>query len=227
MISHDELLESVAAYALGVLPPDEAAVVEQHLRTCEVCRDEYELLRPAVTAVAYSQEACRSAETGTIVASPLLKARIMRQVRSEATPARRVPSWPAYAVAAASLVFAIVTGAYDVALNRQIAEYRSLASSTAYPFHYGNVLVAEGRIYVAARDLAPLPNGKVYQMWTLARGATHVAPSVTFSPDSNGVALVAIPVNAGSTQAVAISVEPAGGSTSPTTRPIALVKLGT
>jgi anti-sigma-K factor RskA len=224
--SHDELLDSVGAYALGVLPPREAAAVAEHLRTCETCRDEYALLRPAVTGVAYSEEACASAATGATAVSPLLKARIMGQVRGDLTATRRPVLWPVYAFAAACLVFAIVAGAYDVVQNRQIAEYQRLASATAYPFRFGNVLVAGNTVYVAARDLVPLPNGKVYQMWTLARGAARVAPSITFTPDKNGAALIAVPVNAGNTQAVAISVEPAGGSSSPTTTPIAFIKLG-
>jgi hypothetical protein len=53
-----------------------------------------------------------------------------------------------------------------------------------------------------------------------------VTPSVTFTPDEHGSALVTIPANAATTAATAISVEPAGGSQQPTTKPIALIKLG-
>jgi anti-sigma-K factor RskA len=71
-----------------------------------------------------------------------------------------------------------------------------------------------------------LPAGKVYQTWTLAKGAKNVTPSVTFTPDEHGNALVTVPVSAATTVATAISVEPAGGSLEPTTKPIAVVKLG-
>jgi hypothetical protein len=46
-----------------------------------------------------------------------------------------------------------------------------------------------------------------------------MTPSVTFSPNQNGTTLVPIPVDAGQTAAVAVSVEPEGGSRQPTTKP--------
>ena len=78
MMSHDEMLDNVALYALGALSPREAAEVAAHLQTCEECRAEYALLRPAVTAVGYSAEADALTEAPSV----LLKARLMKQVRS-------------------------------------------------------------------------------------------------------------------------------------------------
>ena len=46
MISHDELLDTVAAYALGLLSRSEAETIANHLETCERCRDEYRFLPP-------------------------------------------------------------------------------------------------------------------------------------------------------------------------------------
>ena len=67
--------------------------------------------------------------------------------------------------------------------------------------------------------LPPLPKGKVYQAWTLPKGAKAVQPSLTFSPNADGVAVVALPVDASKVGAVAVSVEPEGGSKTPTTTP--------
>ena len=98
MRSHEEMLDAVAVYALGALPPHEAAEVVAHMRDCAECRAEYRLLRPAVTAVAYSAEAYADASSGAAVASPLLKARIMKQVRGELrAPTAEPCAWPAYA----------------------------------------------------------------------------------------------------------------------------------
>lgn len=83
----------------------------------------------------------------------------------------------------------------------------------------GEVIASGGRVIVALRDLPALPRGKVYQAWTLARGAKHVAPSVTFSPDAHGVAIVQLPEGAANLKAVAVTVEPAGGSKAPTSKP--------
>jgi anti-sigma-K factor RskA len=238
MTPHDELLDNVAAYALGVLPPAEAAGVEAHLQTCEQCRAEYRDLRPAVTAVAYSAEACADPTAGAVTASPLLKARIMRRVRGDTAskpPARRYS--PAYALAAACLAVAILVGLVDLSLSRklnreaaqsavqsQVIADLAAPDSRRYPFSDGMIVTHADRLYLTMHDMHAPPRGHVYQAWTLARGATRVAPSVTFAP-SGGVAFVRLPESATNIAAVAVSVEPEGGSLQPTTKPIALVKI--
>jgi anti-sigma-K factor RskA len=69
------------------------------------------------------------------------------------------------------------------------------------------------------------PKGKVYQAWTLRTGATRMSPSVTFVPNMGGVAVVPIPVDASSIAAVAVSIEPDGGSKQPTSAPTFVLKL--
>jgi hypothetical protein len=51
-----------------------------------------------------------------------------------------------------------------------------------------------------------------------------MTPSVTFAPEG-GVVLVRLPQSATNVAAVAVSVEPTGGSQQPTTTPIALVRM--
>jgi anti-sigma-K factor RskA len=239
MISHDELLDNVAAYALGVLPPDEAAAVQRHLQTCEECRAEYNLLRPAVTAVAYSAEACTDAASGGTVASPLLKARIMKQVRAEAARQTRPRvAWPAYLFAAACLALAIITGLQDLSLNDRLSRDRVQAAQQAQmiadmmapdskrmPFKHGEVLMRGQRLYIAMHDMPMPPRGKVYQAWTLAKGTKRVAPSMTFMPGSNSMTIVRLPDATTTLAAVAVSIEPEGGSQQPTSKPIAMVAL--
>jgi anti-sigma factor ChrR (cupin superfamily) len=75
MSKHDERLDSVAAYALGTLDAADRQVVVFHMQICRTCRSEYEALRPMVTAV--GSAACREA-----MPSPLLKARVMKEIRA-------------------------------------------------------------------------------------------------------------------------------------------------
>jgi anti-sigma-K factor RskA len=228
---HDQMLDNVAAYALGALSPAEAAEVVAHLQSCEACRAEYELLRPAVTAVAYSAQAQADS------VSPLLKARIMRAVRNDAS--RRMPSRAggAYVAAAACLVLAIVTGLLDLSLNERLRrdsatsaqQAATLADVTApdarrYHFAGGEVLTRGDRLYLAMHDLPAPPRGRVYQAWTLPKGSTRMAPSITFQP-AGGSAVLHLPEAATAVEAVAVSVEPAGGSQQPTSKPIALVRI--
>jgi anti-sigma-K factor RskA len=88
----------------------------------------------------------------------------------------------------------------------------------------GEVVTSGGRVLIAMR-LPPPPPGKVYQAWTLKRGAATVAPSITFRPDPNGLALVELPEAAAGLTAVAVSVEPEGGSKAPTSTPTVVRKL--
>jgi len=129
MSAHEAMLDDVAVYALGALPPDQARAVRAHLATCKECAAEYRRLKPAVDAVAYSAEACTDAVSGAVVPSPRLKARIMNQVRSSAAPrvtnvgemrAVRPIVWPAYAVAAACLAIALATSAFNISLNEEL-----------------------------------------------------------------------------------------------------------
>jgi anti-sigma-K factor RskA len=246
----EAMLDDVAVYALGVLAPADASRVREHLATCPQCREEYARLKTAAAAVGFSAETTDAAECP----STLLRPRIMRQVRASLDRARaeRPPVWPAYLVAAACLAIAIASSIGDIALNNQlrqaqsqvarstqrstelernIAETRAtlsdLLSSDAkrYPINGGEIVTRGSSLYIAMHQLPALPRGKTYQAWTLAKGAAKVAPSLTFVPDAHGVAVVAIPVNARDTAAVAISVEPEGGSKQPTTKPIAIVPL--
>lgn len=237
MSTHDEMLDSVAAHAVGALSPQEAADVAAHMRDCAECRAEYRQLRPVVTAVAYSAEACADSASGA-VASPLLKARIMRQVRGEVRSARPSRLWPAYAAAAACLALAIVAGLFDVSLSDRLGKERAqvveqdqtIADFTApdsrrHPFAGGEVLMHGPRLYIAMHDMPMLPRGKVYQAWTLAKGSKTVAPSTTFMPAATGMTVVRLPEAATTLAAVAVSVEPEGGSKQPTSKPIAMISL--
>jgi anti-sigma factor RsiW len=201
MSAHDELLDSVAAYALGSLDENEALAVRVHMQNCKECQAEYDALRPVVSAVG-------NAVGNEAVPSPLLKARIMQKVRLTQTRPARTFAWLAYAIAAACLLLAIGLGSIVMQQRQTIS-----------------ALASAHRIYVVAHGLPALPAGKVYQMWTLAKGATTVAPSVTFVPDSTGDATVAVPADPATTTETAISVEPAGGSKQPTTKPIAVIPI--
>jgi anti-sigma-K factor RskA len=127
--SHD-MLDDVAVYALGTLPPAEAARVRAHLATCAECQAEYAALAPAAALVGISAET-----QGDAVNSPstLLKPRIMRQIRASAAPAApgqdrrapaRTPVWPAYLVAAACFAFALISSIANISLSGQLRDVR-------------------------------------------------------------------------------------------------------
>ncbi|HEX8806034.1 MAG TPA: zf-HC2 domain-containing protein, partial [Candidatus Aquilonibacter sp.] len=135
MNTHDEMLDNVAAYALGALDANESTAVIAHLRTCTECQAEYDALRPVVTAVG-------NAVGNEMVPSPLLKARIMQQVRVQQMRPARNFAWLAYVIAAACLLLAIGFGTIVVQQRQTIS---ALASTSNH------------RIYVLAHGLPALP----------------------------------------------------------------------
>jgi anti-sigma-K factor RskA len=106
-----------------------------------------------------------------------------------------------------------------VARDRRMLTDLTASDAKRYTVAYGTVVTRGAHVYLALASLPPLAPGKVYQAWTLARGAKAVAPSVTFTPSQTGITLVPIPEDAGNLTAVAVSVEPQGGSRQPTTKP--------
>jgi hypothetical protein len=256
MSGHDEFLDDVAVYALGAMSEAEAARIRTHIAQCATCRAEYEALLAPVSALALSAEACTTGERGPQV-SPLLKRRIMRSVEASVSPVSRARAargsvLPAYLVAAASLVLALLSGIADIALQGRLhATQQRLAAITErdeallrdvalqrhmvadlmdphaerIPVHGGEVVVHGTRIYLAMNHMPQPPKGKVYQTWTLPKGAKAMVPSVRFVPDRSGVAVVALPADARRLAAVAVSIEPPGGSKEPTSAPVLEARL--
>jgi hypothetical protein len=160
--------------------------------------------------------------------------------------------WPAYLVAAACIAIALISTIANISVGGQLktaqteleasrlaesqsarvldADRTTIADLTSadakrYPVPNGAVVARGGKIYLAMHDMPTPPKGKVYQAWTLPKGSKTMAPSVTFVPDPHGVAVFALPQDARATAAVAISVEPDGGSKAPTTKPVAVAAL--
>lgn len=244
MSAHNDMLDDVAVYALGALAAPDAARVRAHIATCAECRAEYNLLAPAALAVAHGAP---DAEP-----SALLRARIMRDVRADASAkpaaASRPLVWPAYLVAAACFAVAVVSSLVNLSLMEQLktAQTQSVQSEHAasglarnladektmvadlldanaqrYAVNGGQVVRVGDRLYITLHDLTSPPRGKVYQAWTLPKGSKVMAPSVTFVPNVHGVAVIALGgVDARATAAVAVSVEPEGGSKAPTSKPL-------
>jgi len=85
----------------------------------------------------------------------------------------------------------------------------------------------ENTLVLVSDQLAPLDFSKTYQLW-LIDGTTPVSAGL-FQPNTENRALQSIDIDTLLTQyqAVAISIEPSSGSSSPTTDPIALGAIST
>jgi anti-sigma-K factor RskA len=248
MPDREQLLDLVAAYALGTLPASESSLVAAFILSDTDARREYDEARATANMIGLSAE-----EPVDSSRAARMKERLMAAVRDDASP-RRAPAsavrssamWGTTLAAAAAVVFALVSVIQNFSLRSDLHEAQQrvatlqtriaadrrtvardrgmltdLTASDAkrYTVAYGTVVTRGAHVYLALATLPPLPRGKVYQAWTLAHGAKSVAPSVTFTPSETGITLVPIPEDAGSLAVVAVSVEPEGGSRQPTTKP--------
>lgn len=244
MNDHDEMLDAIAVYALGAMSPEDEIQIAAHLGTCQACREEYHRLLPVVEAIGSSTVIAPSVATLPSVA---LKRRVLSVTR-----VRRLPiPWTVPAVAAALLLLAVLTGALagrlavengrlhhaldlQTARSRDLAAARSRDETMIADFsgngsrHYlvpgGAIITKDSRLYIAMHSMPKVPRGKVYQAWVLPKGQKRMSPSITFVP-TNGAAVLRVPVNALRIAAIAVSVEPAGGSAQPTTKPAFVLKL--
>lgn len=227
---HDDL----AAYALGALSDAEAAELETHLETCAACSERLQWLRPAVDLV--------PASVPQVVPSDALRESLMAVVREEAAagehvaaagePARRrlgsrfrlrMP-WPAQmgpALAGLAAVALIAGGVGGYILSGDDSPAQEYAVQPLSPKleAQGTVEVKDGSGTLVVDDLRPIASDEVYQVWTAAGGDDPVASSI-FVVDHGGHGTAAIPDLPDGTDRVLVTLEPAGGSTTPSTAPI-------
>ena len=93
-----------------------------------------------------------------------------------------------------------------------------LGGQTVYPEAYAKVYWNKNtnNIYLDAQGLPPAPEGKVYQVWSLTLNPltpTSLGTIDNFNTDENKIFTIE---NANASQAFGITLEPAGGSLSPT-----------
>lgn len=224
MNEHDLLLDDIAMLALDALSPAQAAHARAHLATCEECAAEYRRLRSAIDLLPL---AAADPDAAEYVPRAALKARVMAITRSQ-RPLTAKLARSVYLLTAACFALAVIFGALYAGLRTQVNQQNAVIADLTAPAaqHYrvtsGEVIRSEADVYLVMRSLPALPVGKVYQAWTLPKGSKRMAPSVTFMP-ARGRVLVRLPVNAKHISAVAVSVEPAGGSTQPTSKPVFVV----
>ncbi len=116
-------------------------------------------------------------------------------------------------------------------LNAEREEYLAQTSANVYPLvsTTGGSPDATAMVYmdpdpdgwggvIAFRGMSQPPEGQVYQLWMIT--GEQVTPGPTFSPDAEGRAMVQVSGDASTAGQMAITMEPEGGSETPTTSPV-------
>lgn len=227
----------VGAYAVDAVDDLERAAFERHLEECAACRAEVAGLREAAGLLT---------ETTTAEPSPELRAAVLAGIGSirplpPAVPAarprrRRTTQWLGAAAAAVVLVGAgavvwqqpwddgttQVTSVADQVLRAADAKSTSLdfpGGAHATVTHSDSL----DKAVIVTTDMPAPPAGRVYQLWLDQPGRGMVSAGVMPVAADQTVVLEG---DAASALGAGITVEPEGGSTAPTTKPIALFDFG-
>jgi anti-sigma-K factor RskA len=212
--------ELIPAHALRSLDADDERVVAAHLAECERCRRMLAEFEGVSASLAYA------APRATPPAE--LRDRVLGALEpvAETAPAASEPRrsrfgwWPRAAAIAVPALAACVIGllVWNASLRNDLHSTRqSLASNRAvHVDNVGNVVAdTTGHVTLYA-DHAPAPDGKVYEAWVI--GSSGPIPAGTFH--GGGTVVLDLSQQARPGDQIAVTVEPAGGSDKPTTKPL-------
>jgi anti-sigma-K factor RskA len=217
---HNRWSEDLAAYMLGALEPREAGDFERHLEGCKHCQEELRWLQPAVHALPEEVERTEP--------PPQLRASLMAEVRADAeaearpAPARPARSrrWflkPAVGFAVLALLVAGVVG-YEV--GKDGGDEKDGASKIVRQINGMTVTMIqegeEGKLELAG--VPQPPKDKVFEAWVEREGEVEAVPALLV-PDRHGHAETTIADMSG-VETLMVTVEPRGGSETPTGEPI-------
>jgi anti-sigma-K factor RskA len=236
----EALEETLGAYALGALPEPEAEAVTHHLAECPACRAvtadlaaTVHLLAAVPAPVEPSADlrhrllaaAQAELESGAPPATPIP----FPGPRARPSAARRTASWFPWVAAAAALLVSLSVGVWNAQLRGELREQGevvevyeharqtwALAPPTAGAQGRGFVAVPEsgGPPVVVLQDLPDQPPSRTYQVWVIRNG--QPVSAAVLQPGREGQQRVELQQDLAGAQTVAVSVEPAGGSPSPT-----------
>jgi len=240
--------ELAGAYALDALDDAERERFERHLARCSSCAEDVRRMTSTATALALAvaaeppsglKQRVLAAAAATPQLPPLPSTAAPRR---HGRPVTRSAWFPRLALGvaavgvAAAVVLAVVTVSTQDRLDRLQAQNQAIASvlaasdaqiATGTSSTGGKATVvlsyAQQKMIFTSTGLPALPDNKVYELWLLSTGSAKSAGLLPQPTDGKTAPVLA----AGLTSAdkVGVTVEPAGGTSSPTTTPILVMTL--
>jgi anti-sigma-K factor RskA len=233
------------AYAVDAIADEtERARFEQHMRRCRECAAEVRGMTETATRLAFAAAQPPPAHMRDHVLTAI--ARTRQQPPVAETPRRAAEPRAAWRprltwlVAAASVVVVIVLAValvqariqLDRARSQQAAFAAVLAAPDARAITQSTTAggtatvvysLARHSLIVTSAQLPPPPPGKVYELWLL--GPPRVRPAGLLPPMTHGRSAPVLVSRLVSGDQLGLTVEPAGGTSRPTTTPILVLPL--
>lgn len=228
-VTHDEVADLLALDAVGALEAADRQTMERHLATCGRCRQ---------AAAQYADLASLLPAALELAPPPArLRRSLMAQVYAEATASPRLSWWrrmvaaiPANraftVIGAAAVVAAIALGIWGAA-GRNAAP-APIAYSVSGTTATGVLAVdtQPAQAVLTVKGLQPLPSSKVYEVWLIpSQGSPK--PVGFLSPGvAGGPWTAVVPGSLAGYKSIAATVEPAGGSATPSNTEVLSGQLG-
>jgi len=209
----DAVHDLTAGYALDALDETDRVAYERHLAHCERCQAELAVFAATAGSLAFSAEPAEP--------PPALRARILETARAErpnVVPLRPSAStWAVRVVAVAACAAAIGLAVWNVSLHDRLGKAQGELTAVGLSGAAGSVVVGpNGQGTLVVSGLRPTERGKVYEAWVIKDG--KATPAGTFAAGKTSVVHLRKRVPSGAI--IGITVEPAGGSPQPTSKPI-------
>jgi anti-sigma-K factor RskA len=251
MSVHEQFAEDLALHALGALQEPEKRALEQHLSECSSCRSELAELQAEASLLALTAAGpAPSIRVREELLRATMPERRVVQVVPRRRP--WMLAFAFSAAAALALIAAVLwnqnrnlkdslaesnrsyteqqdrlTQAQDLinTLTSQESRRITLVAAKSAPQPQGKVFYLPGKAHLVflASNMSPLPPNRVYELWLIPVNGAPV-PAGIFKADAHGSgSILNPPLRAGlEAKAFAITVEPEGGSSAPTSEIIML-----
>ena len=222
------------AYAVHALDPAEKELFEQHLAACATCRAEVAGLREATASLAESVEADPPAALRDSVLAGIRTVRPLPP-RPEPATVRALPLRRRLTALAAAAALVGVAGVGTVVWHETTTSDQGQLSAADRVLRAADAKrvelsldgggkatvvrsVSQRKAVLIARDMPDAPADRVYELWLQTPAGAMVPAGLM----KGGSATVVLHGDAATATAVGVTVEPVGGSQTPTTAPIAL-----
>ena len=221
-----------AAYALDALEEFERRAFERHLAGCETCSAEVREFTEAAAALA---DRVAEPPPAWLRERVLANARTTRQLPARSSRSVRGPSWRRSLIGAAAAVLVAagaVLGTVAYQEHQSAVQARNLAdgitrvltSPDRVQIEQGvagggqaTMVMANGDAVLSTAGLVDAPAGHEYQTWVIGSHGDIQSGGKLNLDDGTGAAFVkGVPTDA----ALAVTIEPEGGSRQPTTAPL-------
>jgi anti-sigma-K factor RskA len=241
LLRHD-LHTLTGAYALDAIDGSERERFEHHLVRCQPCEYEVRGLQETATRLGQAVAARPPEQMKATVLASVARTRQLPpvpDVRPLPAPASGWTGRLAVPAAAACLAIAIVLGVLlgisRHQLSTQTAQQRAIAAVLTAPDArlvkeptslggVASIVVAADlhKFIFTSNGLPALANARVYQLWVMGPGGTAVSAGL-LSRTVNGQTAPVLAAGLAPGDRVGVTVEPAGGTTKPTTNPIVVI----